>query len=81
MLKIKIIKLHRCNRKGVRDMAPTKVKVKTVKEYRDMQKMLLFHEGEIHEVTEERAKELEAFGCAKPIKTEPAKSGTKQQDT
>lgn len=43
------------------------VKVKVVKAYKDMQKMLLFHEGEEHEVTEQRAKELVKAGVAEVL--------------
>lgn len=35
------------------------VKVKVIKSYKDLQKMLLFHPGEVHEVDEKRAAELE----------------------
>lgn len=43
------------------------VKVKVLKPYKDMQKMLLFHEGEEHEVTEQRAKELVKAGVAEVL--------------
>ena len=33
-------------------------KVKVIKSYKDLQKMLLFHPGEVHEVDEKRAAEL-----------------------
>lgn len=48
-------------------MSEKMVKVKVVKPYKDMQKMLLFHEGEEHEVTEQRAKELIEKGFVKRI--------------
>lgn len=34
-------------------------KVKVIKSYKDLQKMLLFHPGEVHEVDDQRAAELE----------------------
>lgn len=40
------------------------VKVRVMKSYKDRQKMLLFHPGEIHEVDEERADELVKSGVA-----------------
>lgn len=48
-------------------MAEKMVKVKVIKPYKDMQKMLLFHEGEEHEVKEQRAKELIEKGFVKRI--------------
>ena len=35
------------------------VKVTVKKSYKDLKKMLLFHPGEVHEVDEQRAAELE----------------------
>ena len=43
------------------------VKGKVIKSYKDLQKMLLFHPGEIHEVDEERADELVKSGVAKIV--------------
>lgn len=48
-------------------MSEKMVKVKVLKPYKDMQKMFLFYEGEEHEVTERRAKELTEKGFVKRI--------------
>lgn len=53
----------------------TKVKVKVMKEYKDSKKSLLFHPEEIHEVTMERAKELEAQGYVEIVKDEVRQEG------
>ncbi len=55
--------------------ATTKVKVKVVKDYKDSKKSLLFHSEEIHEVTMERAKELEAQGYVEIVKDEGKQEG------
>lgn len=47
-----------------------KVKVKVMKDYKDSKKSLLFHPEEIHEVTAERGKELEAQGYVEIIKSD-----------
>jgi|GEM_PF-6100747 len=45
--------------------------VETIKDYRDIQKSVIFHKGETHPVSDERAKELIKAGVAKII--EPLK--------
>lgn len=47
-----------------------KVRVEVVKDYKDKEKKLLFHPGEQHEVTQERAKELVEAGVVKIMKPE-----------
>lgn len=50
-----------------KDVKETLVTVKVKKPYKDMEKMLLFHEGEEHKVTEKRAKELVGKGLVEII--------------
>lgn len=68
--------LHRCNRKEDA-MAEKKVTVQVLKPYRDLQKMLLFHADEQHEVTEKRAEELIQKGFVKKIDTATPKGPKK----
>lgn len=58
-------------------MADKKVTVQVIKPYRDLQKMLLFHTGEQHEVTEKRADELIQKGFVKKLDTETPKGPKK----
>lgn len=58
-------------------MAEKKVTVQVIKPYRDLQKMLLFHAGEQHEVTEKRADELIQKGFVKKLNTETPKGPKK----
>lgn len=53
------------------------VKVKVIKKYKDLQKGLLFHPKELHEVTPERAKELEVQGYVEIVKDEGKQKGSK----
>lgn len=48
------------------------VKVKVLQPYKDKQKKLLFHKGEVHEVDKTRADELVKKGVVEIIR-EPAK--------
>lgn len=45
-------------------MPEKKIKVRVTKDYKDMEKMLLFHEGEVHEVKQSRAEQLVKAGVA-----------------
>lgn len=58
-------------------MAEKKLTVQVLKPYRDLQKMLLFHAGEQHEVTEKRADELIQKGFVKKIDTATPKEPKK----
>lgn len=49
------------------------VTVEATKDYRDLEKSVLFHEGETHEVTEKRAEVLVKAGVVK-IVTEESKA-------
>ncbi len=48
-------------------MAEKLTTVEVVKPYRDQEKMMLFHPGERHEVTQKRADELVKRGFVKKI--------------
>lgn len=48
-----------------------KVTVEVTKEYRDIEKSLVFHVGETHDVTEERAEALVKSGVVKIADSEP----------
>lgn len=58
-------------------MAEKQVMVQVLKPYKDLQKMLLFHVGEQHEVTEKRAEELIQRGLVKKLDTEKPKEPRK----
>lgn len=55
-------------------MSEKLVKVKVTKPYKDMQKMLLFGKGEVHEVGEKRANELVSKGLVEIVKTKQAQA-------
>lgn len=44
------------------------VKVKVLQDYRDMEKTLLFHKGEVHEVDKTRAEQLVKTGVVQIVK-------------
>lgn len=58
-------------------MTEKKVMVQVLEPYKDLQKMLLFHAGEQHEVTEQRAEELIQKGLVKKLDTEKPKEPRK----
>lgn len=49
------------------------IKVEVVKPYRDLEKLMLYHPGETHEVTQKRADELVKRGFVKKVVNKKSK--------
>lgn len=59
------------------------VKVKVIKQYRDSEKASIFHENDVHEVSDERAEKLIKAGVCKVDipEEEPEKKKTAKRKT
>lgn len=54
-------------------MAEKMITIEVVKPYRDLEKMMIFHPGEKHEVTSKRADELVKRGFVKKVVNKKSK--------